>query len=275
MAKDRGKRQKPAPARRAAAAPKARAAARPEAAPAGKRATLPRALSKLGFCSRTEAEALISAGRVAVAGRIVTDPETWIDLADARITVDGAAVVAEKPVYLMLNKPRGLVTTRHDPEGRPTVFECLKHLDPAHLSPVGRLDKASEGLLLFSNDTEFANALLDPKTHVAKTYHVQIDRIADRPVLDALVNGVHHDGEFLRARFARRLRDGERNSWLEIVLDEGRNRQIRRMLEALDIACLRLVRVAIGDLVLGDLEKGAVRPLTEAEVKRLRRLVRR
>ena len=275
MAKDRGKRQKPAAIRKADTAPKARAAARPEAPSGGKRATLPRALSKLGFCSRTEAEALISAGRVAVAGRIVTDPETWIDLSDARLTVDGAAVVAEKPVHLMLNKPRGLVTTRHDPEGRPTVFDCLKHLDFAHLSPVGRLDKASEGLLLFSNDTEFSNALLDPKTHVAKTYHVQIDRLADQPVLDALEKGVHDDGEFLRARTVCKLRDGERNSWLEIVLDEGRNRQIRRMLEAQGIACLRLVRVAIGDLVLGDLEKGAVRPLTEAEVKGLRRLVRR
>lgn len=275
MAKDRGKGQKPAPARKAAAAPKARPPARPAAPPAGKRATLPRALSKLGFCSRTEAEALISAGRVAVAGHVVTDPETWIDLADARITVDGAAVLAEKPVYLMLNKPRGLVTTRSDPEGRPTVFDCLKHLDPAHLSPVGRLDKASEGLLLFTNDTDFANALLDPKTHVAKTYHVQIDRLADQPMLDALIAGVHHDGEFLRAKAVRRLREGERNAWLEIMLDEGRNRQIRRMLEAQGIACLRLVRVAIGDLALGDLEKGAVRALTEAEVKGLRRLVRR
>lgn len=266
MAKDRGKRSKPAPAGRA------KPAARPKAAPDGKRATLSRALSKLGFCSRTQAEGLIAAGRVALAGRIVTDPETWIDLAAASITVDGAAVAAQKPVYLMLNKPRGLVTTRHDPEGRPTVFDCLKHLDPAHLSPVGRLDKASEGLLLFSNDTEFSNALLDPKTHVEKTYHVQIDRRADRAVLEALEKGVHHDGAFLRARTVRHLRDGERNSWLEIVLDEGRNRQIRRMLEALGIACLRLVRVAIGTLALGDLEKGAVRALTQTEVEGLRRL---
>jgi 23S rRNA pseudouridine2605 synthase len=249
-------------------------AGRKAAAPAGgKRVTLPRALSKLGFCSRTQAEELVRAGRVTVEGRVATDLETWVDLSSAAIAVDGKRIAAEARVYLMLNKPRGLVTTRHDPEGRPTVFDCLKHLDHAHLSPVGRLDKASEGLLLFTNDTEFAQALLDPETHVAKTYHVQMDRIVDREVLDAMVAGVRHDGELLRARRVRTVREGDRNSWIEVVLDEGKNRQIRRMLEALDIACLRLVRVAIGNLPLGDLEKGAVRPLSNDEVEDLRRLV--
>ncbi|QRI64023.1 rRNA pseudouridine synthase [Shinella sp. PSBB067] len=239
----------------------------------GKRVTLPRALSKLGFCSRTQAEALVREGRVTVGGRVTTDLETWVDLSDAVIAVDGRRVAAEERVYLMLNKPRGLVTTRHDPEGRPTVFDCLTHLDHAHLSPVGRLDKASEGLLLFTNDTEFAQALLDPGTHVAKTYHVQLDRIADEAMLDAMVHGVTHDGDVLRARKARLLREGDRNSWVEVVLDEGKNRQIRRMLDALDSACLRLVRVAIGALALGDLAKGAVRPLTQEEVADLRRRI--
>lgn len=280
MAKDTRNRQKPAAARKAGAASRAFAAkprpsAEPKATPDGKRVTLPRALSKLGFCSRTQAETLIAEGRVALSGRTVTDPETWIDLAEAVITVDGKSVVAEARLYLMLNKPRGLVTTRHDPEGRPTVFDCLKDFSKAHLSPVGRLDKASEGLLLFTNDTEFANALLDPATHVAKTYHVQMDRIADDDVLAALEAGVHHDGEFLRAKAVRKLREGEKNSWLEITLDEGRNRQIRRMLEALGIECLRLLRVSIGSLQLGKLEKGAVRTLTDAEIKDLRRLIRR
>jgi len=239
----------------------------------GKRVTLPRALSKLGFCSRTQAEALVREGRVAVGGRVTTDTETWVDLSEAVIAVDGKRVAAEERVYLMLNKPRGLVTTRHDPEGRPTVFDCLKHLDHAHLSPVGRLDKASEGLLLFTNDTEFAQALLDPETHVAKTYHVQMDRKADREVLDAMMRGVSHDGDLLRATKVRTVREGERNSWIEVVLDEGKNRQIRRMLEALGIECLRLLRVSIGDLALGDLEKGAVRTLTEEEVASLRRRI--
>ncbi|HTO30303.1 MAG TPA: pseudouridine synthase [Pararhizobium sp.] len=238
----------------------------------GKRVTLPRALSKLGFCSRTQAEEMIAAGRVTLSGRVVTDPGTWVDLSSATIAVDGKTVVAEQPVYLMLNKPRGLVTTRHDPEGRPTVFDCLKDMDHTYLSPVGRLDKASEGLLLFTNDTEFAQALLDPQTHVSKTYHVQIDEIADEGLMEALMRGVRQDDEFLKAKSARVLREGGRNSWLEIELGEGRNRQIRRMLEAVNIACLRLVRVAIGGLVLGDLEKGAVRALTDDEIGNLRRL---
>lgn len=236
---------------------------------------LARALSKLGYCSRKQAEELIAAGRVTLEGRRVSDPQSWVDISTAKIAVDGKPVTAEEPVYLMLNKPRGLVTTRHDPEGRPTVFDCLKDQDHPHLSPVGRLDKASEGLLIFTNDTAFAQALLDPETHVSKTYHVQMNRIADQSLLDALRHGVQHDGEWLRAQDARLLREGGRNSWLEIVLDEGRNRQIRRMLEAMGIDCLRLIRVAIGNLPLGSLEKGTIRALTPAEITNLRQLVAR
>ncbi|SMD19597.1 pseudouridine synthase [Rhizobium sp. RU36D] len=244
-------------------------------APEGKRATVARALSKLGFCSRSQAEALVLAGRVAVGGRVTTSLETWVDLETDTITVDGTPVVAEALVYLMLNKPRGLVTTRHDPEGRPTVFDCLEGYSNAHISPVGRLDKASEGLLLFTNDTQFAQALLDPETHVAKTYHVQIDRLADDALIAALRAGVVHDGDRLSARSVRLLREGEKNAWLEIVLDEGKNRQIRRMLDANGVDCLRLVRVAIGDVTLGELDKGTVRPLTPSELESLRRAVQR
>ncbi len=233
----------------------------------GKRVTVARALSKLGFCSRTQGEALVLAGRVTVDGAKTTQLETWVDLATSKIAVDGKPVVAEAFVYYMLNKPRGLVTTRHDPQGRATVYDCLKHLDHAHLSPVGRLDKASEGLLLFTNDTEFAQALLDPETHVPKTYHVQIDRLVAPERLAAFLTGVEHDGDRLQARRADILREGDRNSWLEIELDEGKNRQIRRMLETLDIEVLRLVRVAIGELPLGDLPKGEVRALTADEVQ--------
>jgi 23S rRNA pseudouridine2605 synthase len=239
--------------------------------PSGKRVTLPRALSKLGYCSRTQAERLIADGRVTVDGRIVVETSAWVDLAIAKIAVDGVGVSAEPMTYLMLNKPRGLVTTRHDPEGRPTVYDCLKDLDTPHLSPVGRLDKASEGLLLFTNDTVFAQALLDPITHVTKTYHVQVDRIMEPEMLAEMTYGLRHDGEVLKATSATLLRSGDRNSWIEVELDEGRNRQIRRMLEALDAGCLRLVRVAIGGVQLGELSKGAVRPLTETELRTLRR----
>ncbi|CAK09359.1 pseudouridine synthase [Rhizobium johnstonii] len=238
---------------------------------AAKRVTLPRALSKLGYCSRTQAERLIAENRVAVDGRIVNDTSAWVDLATARISIDGLVIAAEAKIYLMLNKPRGLVTTRHDPEGRPTVYDCLRDFDIPHLSPVGRLDKASEGLLLFTNDTEFAQILLDPVTHVTKTYHVQIDRIMDDEDIAAMTSGIRHDGELLTATAARRLRHGDRNSWIEVELDEGRNRQIRRMLEALGTECLRLVRVAIGGLELGELPKGAVRALSEPELQALRR----
>lgn len=245
----------------------------PEPSEGSKRVTVARALSKLGFCSRTQAEALVLAGRVTVDDRKTTQLETWVDLATSKIAVDGKPIVAEAFVYYMLNKPRGLVTTRHDPEGRPTVFDCLKHLDHAHLSPVGRLDKASEGLLLFTNDTEFAQSLLDPETHVPKTYHVQIDRIVPPEKLAAFMTGVEHDGDALQARRANILREGDKNAWLEIELDEGKNRQIRRMLEVLDIEVLRLVRVAIGDLPLGELPKGEVRALTGDEVQMLRNAI--
>ncbi|MBY5314714.1 pseudouridine synthase [Rhizobium leguminosarum] len=238
---------------------------------AAKRVTLPRALSKLGYCSRTQAERLIAENRVAVDGRTVSDTSAWVDLATASISIDGLVIAAEAKIYLMLNKPRGLVTTRHDPEGRPTVYDCLRDFDIPHLSPVGRLDKASEGLLLFTNDTEFAQILLDPVTHVTKTYHVQIDRIMDDEDIAAMTAGIRHDGELLTATAARRVRQGDRNSWIEVELDEGRNRQIRRMLEALGTECLRLVRVAIGGLELGELPKGAVRALSEPELQALRR----
>ncbi|NLS01386.1 rRNA pseudouridine synthase [Rhizobium sp. P38BS-XIX] len=239
--------------------------------PDGKRVTLPRALSKLGYCSRTQAEVLIAAGRVTVNGNRVTDPATWVDLEQARFAVDGIAIAAEEKLYFMLNKPRGLVTTRDDPEGRPTVYDCLRDIDARHLAPVGRLDKASEGLLLFTNDTVLSQALLDPISHVGKTYHVQVDRIMEVEQLERMERGIIDDGELLTASSARVLRSGDRNSWLEVELKEGRNRQIRRMLEALGIECLRLVRVAFGDMELGDLPKGAVRALTDAEITRLRR----
>jgi 23S rRNA pseudouridine2605 synthase len=207
---------------------------------------------------------------VSVDGRKIADPAAWIDLDLASITVDGTPIAEEKKLYLMLNKPRGLVTTRHDPDGRPTVYDCLKSFDGPHISPVGRLDKASEGLLLFTNDTILAQALLDPITHVTKTYHVQVNRIMDPALLSRMTSGIIDDGELLTATSARLLRSGDRNAWIEVELKEGRNRQIRRMLEALGVECLRLVRVAIADLLLGELAKGAVRPLSDAEIRLLR-----
>ena len=165
----------------------------------------------------------------------------------------------------MLNKPRGVVTTASDEKRRETVYSYLDESMP-WLAPVGRLDKASEGLLLLTNDSEWAARVLAPETHLDKTYHVQIATIADAALLASVTAGVRTgDGVFLRANGARILRHGDKNSWLEIVLDEGKNRHIRRMLAQLGVEVLRLVRVAIGPLRLGDLPKGESRPLTDVE----------
>ena len=178
--------------------------------------------------------------------------------------MDGAAIAAEAKVYLMLNKPRGLVTTRRDPQQRGTVYDCLAPELP-FLSPVGRLDKASEGLLLLTNDTGWAEFLLNPASGVPKTYHVKIDRLADERFLEALAEPVDDRGERLSAAAVRLLRAGSRSSWIEIMLTEGRNRQVRRMVAAQGADVLRLVRVAIGTVMLGDLGKGQTRALTKAE----------
>jgi 23S rRNA pseudouridine2605 synthase len=166
------------------------------------------------------------------------------------------------------------VTTAEDEKGRETVYAYLSEALP-WLAPVGRLDKASEGLLLLTNDSEWAARITAPETHLHKTYHVQIGAIADESVLQKLRNGIRDsDGEFLRVKDVRFVRGGDHNSWLEIILDEGRNRHIRRMLDALKIEVLRLVRVAIGPLTLGDLPKGATRPLEKEEKQALDRAMR-
>jgi 23S rRNA pseudouridine2605 synthase len=170
----------------------------------------------------------------------------------------------------MLNKPRGVVTTASDEKGRQTVYSLLPQ-DRQWLAAVGRLDKASEGLLLFTNDSKWAARITNPATHLDKTYHVQIGTLADDALLGALTEGVTEGGDSLKAKRAGLLRAGAKNCWLEIVLDEGKNRQIRRMFSALGIEVLRLIRVAIGSLQLGDLPKGATRELTRDEVRNLSR----
>jgi 23S rRNA pseudouridine2605 synthase len=205
-------------------------------------------------------------GRVRVNGRLIKDPEFPVDQATDRISVDGEKD-AQPRLVIMLNKPRGLVTTARDEQGRDTVYRCLEGAGLPWLAPVGRLDKASEGLLLFGNDPEWAARMTNPATGPDKTYHVQIDRLADDALTAKLVRGTRVDGELLSAKSARNLRQGQKNAWIEIILDEGRNRQIRRLLGALDIAVLRLVRVSVGELQLGDLPKGAWRIVTQRELE--------
>ncbi|MGB7281243.1 MAG: pseudouridine synthase [Candidatus Acidiferrum sp.] len=233
-----------------------------------------RALSKMGYCSRARAAELIRVGKVRVNGGVRRNPETPVRIDKDRIEIDGQHVAAAKKIYLMLNKPRGVVTTAADEKDRDTVYKFLSAELP-WTAPVGRLDKASEGLLLLTNDSEWAARITGPETHLDKTYHVQIGKIADAALIEALKNGVHaQEGDLLRAKDASLLRQGERNSWLEIILDEGKNRHIRRMLEAVGVEVLRLIRVAIGPLPLGSLPKSEVRVLTTAEKLSLDRAMR-
>ena len=232
-----------------------------------RRIGLARALSKLGYCSRSQAAELVRAGRVILNGAVQKDPETPVRMQSDCVEVDGRPVRPSAKVYLALNKPRGYVTTASDERGRKTVYDLLAP-DLPWVAPVGRLDKASEGLLLLTNDSEWAARILAPETHLDKTYHVQIGKVADAALLRSLEQGVRDGGELLRAKRAALLRAGECNSWIEMVLDEGKNRQIRRMLAALHVEILRLIRVRIGEVALGDLSKGAFRRLAAAE-KRL------
>jgi 23S rRNA pseudouridine2605 synthase len=226
-------------------------------------------ISKMGLGSRTQAARWVGEGRVQVNGKVIRDAEFPVTQGLDRILVDGREPASSALIVIMLNKPRGLVTTANDEQGRDTVYQCLEGSGLPWVAPVGRLDKASEGLLLFSNDPAWAARITNPASGLEKTYHVQIDRLPDAKLLADLEHGIEIDGEHLAAKIARCLRTGEKNAWLEIVLDEGRNRQIRRLLTAFDVSVLRLVRVAVGTLSLGDLPKGRWRPLTKQEMDSL------
>lgn len=231
---------------------------------------LERALSKRGLCSRSQARALIAAGRVRVDGVTAEDPGLPVRPETAQLELDGSAAEPATTLrYLALNKPRGLVTTAEDERGRETVYRCFVGADLPWLAPVGRLDRASEGLLLFTNDTRWAEAVLDPGRGPAKTYHVQVERVPDDDELAALRAGIDDAEETLHAQSIELLRSGGRSAWLTIVLKGGRNRHIRRMLAARDLNVKRLIRIAIGPLALGDLGKGAWRELTGDEVAAL------
>jgi len=233
-----------------------------------RRIGLARALSKLGYCSRSRAAELIRAGQVRLNGTVRRDPETPVRLERDRIVLDGRSVDGRPKIYLMMNKPWGVVTTASDEKGRETVYGVLEKTGESlpWVAPVGRLDKASEGLLLLTNDSEWGAKIAAPEMHLPKTYHVQIGTLADANLLRAIVTGVTSEDEMaLCAAQARVLRSGKKNCWLEIVLEEGRNRHIRRMLAALGVEVLRLVRVAIGPLQLGNVAKGSSRYLSADE----------
>lgn len=228
-----------------------------------------RALSKLGYCSRSKAFELVRAGKVRLNGKLVRDPETPVLMEKDQIEVGGRQIKAAERAYLMMNKPRGVVTTADDEKGRRTVYSLLPEGTP-WVAPVGRLDMASEGLLVLTNDSEWGAGIAAPESRVEKTYHVQIGAVAGPELLERIEAGVtDKDGEFLSVKRVGVLRSGSKTSWLEIVLDEGKNRHIRRMMAELGIEVLRLVRVGIGGLELGNLPKGKTRELSREEVETL------
>jgi 23S rRNA pseudouridine2605 synthase len=230
--------------------------------------TLERVISKAGLGSRTEARSWIGTGRVRVNGKLIQTPDHWVDMDRDRVTLDGKPLLAKEKIYLLLYKPAGYLTTYKDPEGRPTVYDLLKDVEE-FVSPVGRLDLDTSGLLILTNDTQFAERLTNPDYKVPKTYLVKASTLLTDEQLGALRNGVELKDGPTRPALVKRARDSGKYTHFEIVITEGRNRQVRRMVEAVGSKVLKLVRIAIGPIRIGDLTIGKYRRLSEKELKLL------
>ncbi len=237
---------------------------------AGKRPlkTLERVISKAGLGSRTEARSWIGAGRVRVNGKVVQAPDRWVDLERDRVTLDGKPVRGGDKVYILLYKPTGYLTTYKDPEGRPTIYDLLEDI-PEFVVPAGRLDLDTSGLLLLTNDTQFAERVTNPAHKVPKTYLVKTSTRLSEDDLDRLRQGVTLKDGPTKPAIVARQRDSGGHTFLEITITEGRNRQVRRMIEAAGSRVLKLVRIAIGPIRIGSLPIGRHRHLTPAELKML------
>lgn len=230
--------------------------------------TLDRVLSKAGLGSRTEARKWIGAGRVAVNGQRVQTPDRWVDLKRDRVTLDGKPIEPQAKTYVLLYKPKGYVTTYQDPQGRPTVYDLIANLGQ-FVGTVGRLDQDTSGLLLLTNDTQFAERITNPDHHIPKTYLVKASTRLTDEQLDLLRNGIVLSDGPTRPAVVKRVRDSAKYSYVEITIDEGRNRQVRRMIEALGSKVLKLVRTAIGPIAIGELQIGKYRELSPSEVQQL------
>ena len=236
--------------------------------------TLDRVLSKAGLGSRREARSWIGAGRIAVNGRKIQTPDHWVDLEHDRVTLDGKPVTHARTRTVLLYKPKGFLTTYKDPEGRATVYDLLTGVDQ-FLGTVGRLDLDTSGLLLLTNDHALAELLTNPEYHVPKTYLVRAATILSDEQLQQLASGVELSDGPTRPAQVTRTRDSHRHTFLEITITEGRNRQVRRMLEALNSRALKLVRIRFGPLTLEGVKIGEWRDLTGAEVAALRKTAQR
>jgi len=231
--------------------------------------TLERVLSKAGVGSRTEARSWVHAGRVTVNGQATQNPDQWVDMERDQVRFDGKPLEIRERVYVLLFKPTGYLTTYKDPEGRPTVYDLVKDV-ATFLSPVGRLDLDTSGLLLMTNDNRLAERVTNPDSHVPKTYLVTASPALSEAQLQRLRDGLDLSDGPTRPATVRRVRDSAQETQFEIVLTEGRNRQVRRMVEALDAKVLELVRIKLGPIKIGTLPIGKWRMLTRAEVAALR-----
>ncbi len=225
-------------------------------------------LSKAGLGSRTEARKWIGTGRVRVNGKLVQTPDHWVDLERDAVTLDDKPIRARKKIYLLLYKPTGYLTTYKDPQGRPTVYDLIRDAGE-WMVPVGRLDQDTSGLLLLTNDTQFVEGVANPEHKIAKTYLVKSSTLVSDQQIDRLREGVVLADGATQPAVVRRVRDSAKYSFLEITICEGRNRQVRRMVEAIGSRVLKLVRIGIGGLRIGELPIGKHRELTAEEVQML------
>jgi pseudouridine synthase len=230
--------------------------------------TLDRVLSQAGLGSRTEARRWIAEGRVAVDGKKIQTPDAWVDPEHQKVTLDGRPMRSARKIYLLLYKPKGYVTTYKDPDHRPTVYELLKDV-PDKVFSAGRLDLDSSGLLIFTNDGTFADRITSPESHVPKTYLVKSSLLLSDEQLDQLRRGVVLSDGPTRPAEVKRIRNSERYTFFEITLTEGRNRQVRRMVETLGAKVLKLVRTKFGKIEIGELQIGKCRLLTDREIRDL------
>jgi pseudouridine synthase len=233
--------------------------------------TLDRVLSRSGLASRTSAREAIRAGRLKVNGRVVRNPECWVRPQQDTIQLDGNPLRPARKIYLLFYKPKGVITSHGDPAGRKTVYDYLDELG-RWVAPVGRLDKDSSGLLLLTNDTEFADIVASPDSRVPKTYLVKLNGLMGEEAIARLRAGVEMKrGDFAKPESVRRIEDRGKYSWLEVVLTEGKNREVRRMIEAVGFKVLKLVRIRVGPLTLENLEVGKWRELKPSEAAALRK----
>jgi 23S rRNA pseudouridine2605 synthase len=233
--------------------------------------TLDRVLSRFGLASRTDSREAILQGRLKVNGKIVRNPELWVRPETDVIHFDGKRLRAARKVYLLFYKPKGVITSHGDPGGRKTVYDYIDERR-GWIFPVGRLDQETSGLLLLTNDTDFAEFVASPESRIPKTYLVKVSGLVSEETLATLRSGVRlRRGDWARPQSVTRMKDRGKYTWLEIVLTEGKNREVRRMIEAVGFKVLKLVRTRIATLTLENLEVGKYRDLTHGEVAALKR----